>query len=111
MHGLEWGVGSDIVPQRQAFDGKTVFFSALRRIFSKFRWFCERVKAVLIPVRHCVRQALFPSSPFVLTDVCAGFWRQIKEASGASRFFGDVCEGSGRRLKDSAGETVSSELT
>ena len=52
---------------------KPSLFPSLRRIFSKFRWFCERVKAVLIPVRHCVRQALFPSSPFVLTDVCAGF--------------------------------------
>ena len=27
LHGLEWGVGSDIAPQRQAFDGKTLFFS------------------------------------------------------------------------------------
>lgn len=35
--------------------------------------FCERGKAVFIPVRQCVRQALFSSSPFVLTDVCAGF--------------------------------------
>ena len=74
MHGLGWVVGQDIVPQRQAFDGKTVFFSALRRIFSKFRRLNrERGKAVFIPGRHRVRQALFPSSPFVLGDVCAGF--------------------------------------
>ena len=52
---------------------KPSLFPAPRRIFSRFRWFCERGKAVFIPVRHCVRQALFPSSPFVLTDVCAGF--------------------------------------
>ena len=53
---------------------KPSLFPALRRIFSKFRrLYRERGKAVLIPGRHCVRQALFPSSPFVLTDVCAGF--------------------------------------
>ena len=74
MHGLGWVVCLDIVPQRQAFDGKTVFFSALRRVFSKFRrLYRERGKAALIPGWHCVRQALFPSSPFVLTDVGAGF--------------------------------------
>ena len=49
-------------------------FPALRRVFSKFRrLYRERGKAVFISGRHCVRQALFPSSPFVLTDVCAGF--------------------------------------
>lgn len=37
LHGLGWVVGQDIAPRRQAFDGKTVFFSALRRVFSKFR--------------------------------------------------------------------------
>ena len=53
---------------------KPSLFPALRRIFSKFsRLYRERGKTVFIPVRHCVRQTLFPSSPFVLTDVCAGF--------------------------------------
>ena len=61
MHGLGWVVCLDIVPQRQAFDGKTVFFSALRRAFSKFRrLYRERGKAVFIQGRHCVRQSLFP---------------------------------------------------
>ena len=41
LHGLGWVVCLDIVPQRQAFDGKTVFFSALCRIFSKFRRLCR----------------------------------------------------------------------
>ena len=73
MHGLGWVVCLDIVPQRQAFDGKTVFFSALRRIFSRFRrLYRERGKAVFIPGRHCVRPR-FSASPFVLGDVCAGF--------------------------------------
>ena len=53
---------------------KPSLFPALRRIFSKFRrLYRERGKAVFIPVRHCVRQALFSSSPLVLADVCAGF--------------------------------------
>lgn len=53
---------------------KPSLFPALRRVFSKFRrLYRERGKAVFIPSRHCVRQALFPSSPFVLGDVCAGF--------------------------------------
>ena len=26
LHGLEWGVGSNIAPQRQAFDGNAVSF-------------------------------------------------------------------------------------
>lgn len=52
---------------------KPSFFSALRRVFSRFRRFFVSGQAVFIPVRHCVRQALFPSSPFVLGDVCAGF--------------------------------------
>lgn len=40
---------------------KPSLFPALRRNFSKFRrLYRERGKAVFIPVRHCVRQALFP---------------------------------------------------
>ena len=39
---------------------KPSLFPSLRRIFRGLGGFCERGKAVLIPVRHCVRQALFP---------------------------------------------------
>ena len=73
LHGLGWVVCLDNAPQRQAFDGKTVFFSALRRVFSKFRRLYRERASGFIPGRHCVRPALFPSSPFVLTDLCAGF--------------------------------------
>ena len=85
---------------------KPSFFRLCAAFFRSLGGFVVSGQAVFIPVRHCVRQARFPSSPFVLGDVCAGFWRQIKEAPGISRFFGDVCESFGCRLEDSTGETV-----
>ena len=85
---------------------KPSLFPALRRVFSKFRrLYRERGKAVFIPCRHCVRRRFFLFA--VRIGRCLrGFWRQIKEAPGISRFFGDVREGYGFQLNDGAGETV-----
>ena len=105
LHGLGWVVCLDIVPQRQAFDGKTVFLSALRRVFSKFgRLYRERAR------RFFFGPALRKTGAFLFAvrigQCLRGFWRQIKEAPGISRFFGDVRESFGCRLEDSTGETI-----
>ena len=73
MLGLGWVVGQDIVPQRQAFDGKTVFFSVLRRFFSKFRRLYRERASGFYSGPALRKTGAFSSSPFVLGDVCVGF--------------------------------------
>ena len=65
--------GPNIASQRQAFDGKTVFFSALRRVFSKFRRLYRERASGFYSGPALRKTGAFSSSPFVLTDACAGF--------------------------------------
>ena len=85
---------------------KPSLFPALCRVFAKFRRL-YRERASGFYSGPALRKTGVISFFAVRIDRrLRGFWRQIKEAQGISRFFGDVREGYGFRLNDGAGETV-----